>query len=71
MNFLIYSLIQQAETAATNDSGCDVTVLGTELAQNTVAACQVHLETLGLTEAARQLDTLLIPDATQNTVVPR
>jgi hypothetical protein len=71
MNFLIYSLIQQAETAATNDRYCDVTVLGTELAQATVEACQVHLETLGLTEAARQLDTLLIPDNTQIEVVPR
>jgi hypothetical protein len=65
MNFLIYSLIQQAETAATNSDYCDVTILGTELAQSTVAACQVHLETLGLTEAARQLDTLLIPDNTK------
>jgi hypothetical protein len=71
MNFLIYSLIQQAENAATNSSGCDVTVLGTELAQATVQACQVHLESLGLTVAARQLDTLLIADDTQNTVVPR
>jgi hypothetical protein len=71
MNFLIYSLIQQAEQAATNDRYCDVTVLGTELAQATVQACQVHLEGLGLTEAARQLDALLIPDSTQITVVPR
>jgi hypothetical protein len=29
------------------------------------------LEGLGLTEAARQLDTLLIPDDTQIEVVPR
>lgn len=71
MNFLIYSLIQQAEQTATNDRYCDVTVLGTELAQSTVQACQVHLEGLGLTQAARQLDALLIPDNTQITVVPR
>jgi len=71
MNFLIYSLIQQAEITATNDRYCDVTVLGTELARSTVEACQVHLEGLGLTEAARQLDTLLIPDDTQIEVVPR
>jgi len=71
MNFLIYSLIQQAENAATNDRYCDVTVLGTELAQSTVQACQVHLEGLGLTEAARQLDTLLIPDDTKIEVVLR
>jgi hypothetical protein len=71
MNFLIYSLIQQAEITATNDRYCDVTVLGTELARGTVTACQVHLEGLGLTEAARQLDTLLIPDDTQIEVVPR
>jgi len=71
MNFLIYSLIQQAENAATNERYCDVTVLGTELARGTVEACQLHLESLGLTVAARQLDTLLIPDDTKIEVVLR